>query len=535
MIAARVGREDRELVAAVRVGDDSAFEELYRRYHHRVAAYVRGMVRDDARAEDLAQDAFFSALRGMRATDAPIAFKPWIFEIARNAAIDHWRRTSRAEEVSVDAQGLLRRSDRSRLAAAPPPETAVIDRERLGHLRGALDELPEVQTRVLVMRELEGMSYREIAERLDLSRSSVETALFRARRRLEAEYTDISEGRRCESMRAVMMRLAEGAGDGRDEERLARHARRCHSCRRRAYELGVKPLGAPGRLSRKTAALLPAAVPLERGREPGGRRRGSGRHRRRGWRRARRRGRWRRHGCDRWRRGKRTPCRPAPSIATEATRGRERERVPARVPAGASRSAPRPRRIATSAVAMGAWRRRRKHPASCPWGARRRPRRAPSRRRCRSCPDVREAVPEDAPASAPDLPAVPRLPTPEALPPVEVPVEVPVECRHRRGRRHGRARLERVGVTCAPMGAKPSLTAGDDSFLESLMDTSLYSMGAFFSDQHPDLVDEVIAQSEAIERAGLQAYAGENDMTLQACFETLLTGLAVRYYNAVAA
>ena len=257
MIAARVGREDRELVAAVRVGDDSAFEELYRRYHHRVAAYVRGMVRDDARAEDLAQDAFFSALRGMRATDAPIAFKPWIFEIARNAAIDHWRRTSRAEEVSVDAQGLLRRSDRSRLAAAPPPETAVIDRERLGHLRGALDELPEVQTRVLVMRDLEGMSYREIAERLDLSRSSVETALFRARRRLEAEYTDISEGRRCESMRAVMMRLAEGTGDGRDEERLARHARRCHSCRRRAHELGVKPLGAPGRLSRKTAAVLP--------------------------------------------------------------------------------------------------------------------------------------------------------------------------------------------------------------------------------------------------------------------------------------
>jgi hypothetical protein len=77
--------------------------------------------------------------------------------------------------------------------------------------------------------------------------------------------------------------------------------------------------------------------------------------------------------------------------------------------------------------------------------------------------------------------------------------------------------------------------AEGDRFLESLMDTSLYSMGAFFSDQHPDLVDEVIAQSEAIERVGLQAYAAENDMTLQACFETLLTGLAVRYYNAVAA
>jgi hypothetical protein len=67
------------------------------------------------------------------------------------------------------------------------------------------------------------------------------------------------------------------------------------------------------------------------------------------------------------------------------------------------------------------------------------------------------------------------------------------------------------------------------------MDTSLYSMGAYFCDQHPDLVEEVIEQAEAIEAAGLRAYADENDMTLEACFETLLTGLAVRYYNAVAA
>ena len=85
------------------------------------------------------------------------------------------------------------------------------------------------------------------------------------------------------------------------------------------------------------------------------------------------------------------------------------------------------------------------------------------------------------------------------------------------------------------MAAKPSRATGADSFLESLMDTSLYSMGAFFSDEHPDLVDEVIAESEAIERAGLRAYADQHEMTIEACFETLLTGLAVRYYNAVAA
>jgi hypothetical protein len=77
--------------------------------------------------------------------------------------------------------------------------------------------------------------------------------------------------------------------------------------------------------------------------------------------------------------------------------------------------------------------------------------------------------------------------------------------------------------------------AGDDSFVESLMDTGLYSMGAFFCDEHPDLVGDVVAQSEAIERTGIRAYAAEHDLTQEACFEALLTGLAVRYYNAVAA
>jgi hypothetical protein len=74
----------------------------------------------------------------------------------------------------------------------------------------------------------------------------------------------------------------------------------------------------------------------------------------------------------------------------------------------------------------------------------------------------------------------------------------------------------------------------DDSFLDELMDTSLYSMGAYFTDQHPELVDEVIAQSEAIEDIGLRGYADQNSLPLEECFNTLLTGLAVRYYKAVA-
>jgi hypothetical protein len=71
-------------------------------------------------------------------------------------------------------------------------------------------------------------------------------------------------------------------------------------------------------------------------------------------------------------------------------------------------------------------------------------------------------------------------------------------------------------------------------FLESLMDTSLYSMGAYFSDRHPDLVDEVIGQAAEIEERGLRGYASENGLSVEECFETLLTGLAVRYYKAVA-
>jgi hypothetical protein len=70
-------------------------------------------------------------------------------------------------------------------------------------------------------------------------------------------------------------------------------------------------------------------------------------------------------------------------------------------------------------------------------------------------------------------------------------------------------------------------------FLESLMDTELYSMGAFFCDEHPQLVDEVTRRSVEIERQGLEAYARANDASVEESFGTLLTGLAVRYYKAV--
>ena len=72
------------------------------------------------------------------------------------------------------------------------------------------------------------------------------------------------------------------------------------------------------------------------------------------------------------------------------------------------------------------------------------------------------------------------------------------------------------------------------SFLESLRDTELYSVGASFADAHPELMEAVIAQAEAIEAAGLEAYAEREDLDAETVFRTLITGLAVRYYRAVA-
>ena len=247
---------DAALVERTRAGDDGAFAELYRRYQPRIAAFVRRLLRDETRAEDVTQEAFISALRRLRQTDATIIFKPWIYEIARNAAIDSYRRASRGQEVPIGEDESLSPSDRLRLSAQEGPDAALMKNQRFEHLRGALDELPDSHHRALVLRELEGLSYREIGERMELTRPAVESTLFRARRRLEREYEDLDTGRRCEAMWALAARLAEGVGGRGEWATLRRHARRCSSCRRRVRELGLDLW--PAR--RAALALLPAFV-----------------------------------------------------------------------------------------------------------------------------------------------------------------------------------------------------------------------------------------------------------------------------------
>ncbi len=76
--------------------------------------------------------------------------------------------------------------------------------------------------------------------------------------------------------------------------------------------------------------------------------------------------------------------------------------------------------------------------------------------------------------------------------------------------------------------------SGSDRELEPFTDTALYALGAYFADRHPDLMDDVVAQAQGIEEAGVQRWADKQRVTLESALQTLITGLAVRYYRAVA-
>lgn len=255
--------DDLDLVAAVRSGDDRAFELLFLRYQSRIAAYVRGMVRDDGRAEDITQEVFIAALRRIRETDREIAFKPWIYEIAKNACIDAFRRGRNTSEVSFDADEGLGASDRGRLVAAgASPDIAIDNKLALDNLCGAFGGLSQTHHEILVMREFEGLSYREIGERLGLSRAAVESTLFRARRRLSEEYEELVSGERCVRVRSIVDAPGGRSIGLRDQRRMARHISHCQPCRRYARRAGVELPGVARTRAASVAARLAGVLPL---------------------------------------------------------------------------------------------------------------------------------------------------------------------------------------------------------------------------------------------------------------------------------
>src|SRR3954454_17165584 len=159
--AVRNDASDVDLVAAVRRGDDTAFEQLFQRYQPRVTGYVARMVGCREHAQEIAQEAFISALRRLRETDQAIAFKAWIYGIARNGAIDHLRaRARRGTEVGYDHVEAF--VEPTGVLAVPAPEAAIESKQALTDLQGAFGGLSDAHHQILVMRELEGLSYDQL-------------------------------------------------------------------------------------------------------------------------------------------------------------------------------------------------------------------------------------------------------------------------------------------------------------------------------------------------------------------------------------
>ena len=255
---------DEQLVAAARDGSDEAFEVLFRRYQGRVVGYVRGMVSDHGRAEDLVQEAFMSALRSLRRTDQDINFRPWIYEIAKNACIDHMRRARRTQEVSIDSDDFSPVEENRISQVASGTDATVTRRDQLESLRMAFHDLPPTQHEILVMRELEGLSYDSIGNRMGLTRGAVESLLFRARRRLRDGFDEIDTGERCQSMRTAMEGVTDGSVRARDRRRLSSHLHHCKPCRRHAVAMGLDSLvvGSEQSRARRAAQRAAAFLPL---------------------------------------------------------------------------------------------------------------------------------------------------------------------------------------------------------------------------------------------------------------------------------
>lgn len=230
-------RTDHELVTAVRRGDDAAFEELFSRYQSRISSYVKKIVGDADLAQDITQEVFISALGRLRDTERPIAFKPWVYQIAKNACIDELRRTRRSHEIPLEHDREADDGGRDLVSREATPDVAIESKQQFEDLRGALRGISELHRQILVLRELEGLSYVEIGERLAMSRPIVESTLFRARRRLTEEYEELTSGRRCEHTRALV-----DAWEGRtlrrlgirEHRQLVRHLGHCQPCRRYA-------------------------------------------------------------------------------------------------------------------------------------------------------------------------------------------------------------------------------------------------------------------------------------------------------------
>jgi RNA polymerase sigma-70 factor (ECF subfamily) len=173
------GQDESDLLSRASGGDVVAFEEVVRRYQRRVYGVALRIVRRHDVADDVAQDTFLRAHQALASFDRSRPFGPWVCRIAANLAINHVRSPEAREE------GLPEGHDETP-SSQEGPLARVLDGEAHHQLHEALASLSADQRAVFVLRAVEGLSYKEIAEALDISAGTVMSRLFRARERLVA-------------------------------------------------------------------------------------------------------------------------------------------------------------------------------------------------------------------------------------------------------------------------------------------------------------------------------------------------------------
>jgi RNA polymerase sigma-70 factor (ECF subfamily) len=199
--------DDRALVAALRAGDERAFEALVDRYHRSLVQVALMYVRDRAVAEEVAQETWLAVLEGIERFDGRSSLKTWIFRILTNRAKTRGQRERRQlpisalvgdDEPEVPLDRFLPPDDPHRPLGwvAPPrawPEERLLARETVERLRGAIGQRPPAQQTVIGLRDVEGFSPEEVAAALDISAGNERVLLHRARSRVRRELEEYFE------------------------------------------------------------------------------------------------------------------------------------------------------------------------------------------------------------------------------------------------------------------------------------------------------------------------------------------------------
>ncbi len=177
---------DQALVERVQQGDRSAFDMLVVRYQHKVVKLIMRYVRDQAEAQDVAQEAFIKAYRAIPRFRGDSAFYTWLYRIAINTAKNHLVAARRRPlDYDMDIQDPEQYDMHARLKDVDTPEGTLLSEEIRETVNQAIESLPEDLRTAIMLRELEGMSYEEIATAMECPVGTVRSRIFRAREAID--------------------------------------------------------------------------------------------------------------------------------------------------------------------------------------------------------------------------------------------------------------------------------------------------------------------------------------------------------------